>query len=341
MHRIARNFAPALIALLVVGASHLANAHHSPALFDLSNVMTLDATVTRFEWVNPHAFVHVEVTANGQTEVWRIEADAPSTLIPLGWSRDSLKPGDRVTVEVSPHRNAKARALLGRSIRKSDGAELMPKPMFVREPSRPSSSAAEGIAGVWLPRRENYFAFVNATNGNDWSLTPAAGRVRDAYDGVQTPQADCVAVSAPAIMLYPVHTEIVVLSDRVLVRKDWMDVERVIYTDGRGHPESGERTSQGHTVGHWNGATLEMDTELFEEHILGTNGRVPSGRQKRVKEWLSLSDDRKSLTYKFSLEDAEYLQEAVTGESTWDFRPDLPRSDLPCDENSAKSPLLE
>ena len=108
-----QTFARALAALLVAGASHAANAHHSPALFDLSNVVTVDATVTRFEWVNPHAFVHVELTRNGRTEVWRIEADAPSVLIPLGWSRDSLKPGDRVTVEVSPHRNAQSRALLG------------------------------------------------------------------------------------------------------------------------------------------------------------------------------------------------------------------------------------
>ena len=182
---------------------------------------------------------------------------------------------------------------------------------------------------------------MNATNGTDWSLTPAAEHVRDAYDGVQTPQADCVPVSTPAIMLYPVHTEIVVLSDRVLFRKDWMDVERVIYTDGRRHPESGDRTTQGHTIGEWDGATLVMDTALFEEHILGTNGRVPSGRQKRVKEWLSLSEDRRSLTYKFSVEDTEYLRAPVSGESIWDFRPDLAHSGLPCDKDSASSPLLD
>ena len=331
-----------LTAFVVAAASNSSYGHHSPALFDLSRILTIEATVTKFEWTNPHVFVQVETVGdNGQPQTWQIEGDAPSTLVPLGWSSDSLKPGDRVTVEASPPRNAARRTLLGRSITKADGVILMPKPLFVRAPSSPSSSGAEGLAGVWLPRREDYFAFVNATNSNDWSLTPSAQRLRATHDGVQTPQADCVPVSAPAIMLYPVHTEVVILPDRVLLRTDWMDVERVVFTDGRGHPENGDRTIQGHSTGHWEGDALIVDTTRFSDHILGTNGRIPSGRQKHVSEKLSLSEDSKSLIYEFRVEDPEYLLQPVTGKATWDFRPDLRPSGIPCDLNSARRPLVE
>ena len=329
----------ALAGFAVLGSAY---AHHSPALFDVDKVVVLNGTVTSFEWTNPHVFVHVEVIAEGgHRESWEVEADAPSALIPLGWSKDSLKPGDRITVEASPAKRAARNKLLGRSITKVDGTLLMPKPLFVREPSVPSSSVAEGLAGVWLPRREDYFPLVRATNSDEWPLTELGLRHRDAYDGVATPQADCRPVSAPAIMLYPVHTELVVLRDRVLIRTDWMNAERVVYTDGRPHPEDGERTPQGHTIGHWEGETLVMYTALFSEHILGTNARVPSGLRKHVVERLFLNEDGRALTYEFKLEDPDYLLEPVTGKAIWDYRPDLEPSGLPCSLDSARRPLAE
>jgi hypothetical protein len=227
--------------------------------------------------------------------------------------------------------------LLGRSITKEDGTVLAPRSVLTA--STPSASAAEGLAGVWLPRGEGFAEFARQTNSNEWSLTPSAERQRDAYDGVSTPQVDCVPVSAPAIMLQPVHTEISVSGDRILIRRDWMDVERVVYMDGRGHPENGERTVQGHTIGRWDDEVLVMDTALFKEHILGTNAKIPSGLRKHLVERLFLSADRKSLNYEFTLDDPEYLLEPVTGNASWDFRPDLKPSGLPCNLDAARRPL--
>jgi hypothetical protein len=313
-------------------------AHHSPALFDLSKVVTLDATVTKFEWMNPHAFIHIEVIGeSGATESWQVEADGASPLIPRGWSSSSLKPGDRITLEANPANSPARRMLLGRSITKEDGTVLAPRSVLTA--SAPSAIAAEGIAGVWLPRGEGFAELARQTSSDQWALTPSAERHRDAYDGVSTPQVDCVPVSAPTIMLQPVHTEIIVSDDRIVIRRDWMDVERVVYMDGRGHPENGERTIQGHTIGRWDGETLVMDTALFLEHILGTNARVPSGLQKHLVERLFLAADRRSLNYEFTLADPEYLREPVTGKASWDFRPDLKPSGLPCDLDAARRPL--
>lgn len=331
-----------VLATVALGlASSMAHGHHSPAQFDLASTVTLDATVTAFEWANPHVFVQIDTLDGDKRRSLQIEVDGPSTLVPLGWSRDSLKPGDRIKVEAHPPRDAARRSFLGRSITKADGTVLIPRVVLVRAPVEPSSSTAEGLAGVWLPRREDYAALVAATNGNAWQLTASAQRQKVAYDGVQTPQSECKPVSAPAIMLYPVHTEVVVLPDRVLLKTDWMDVERVVFTDGREHPEDGERTIQGHTTGRWDGDALELDTRLFTQHILGTNGRIPSGRQKHVVERLSPSEDRKSVVYEYRVEDPEFLLEPISGRATWDYKPDLTPSGLPCDLSFARRPFIE
>lgn len=74
-------------------------AHHSVgAEFDLGKRITLQGRVTKIEWMNPHVYVYVDVNANGKTDNWACETAGPNTLARQGWSRMSLKIGDRVTV---------------------------------------------------------------------------------------------------------------------------------------------------------------------------------------------------------------------------------------------------
>ena len=90
---------PALIAAALPAA-----AHHSYSMFDMNRTVVLDATVARFKWQNPHAFIEADVTARGQTERWAIEMTSPNNLTQSGWRRTSLKPGDRVKIHVHPLR---------------------------------------------------------------------------------------------------------------------------------------------------------------------------------------------------------------------------------------------
>ena len=74
-------------------------AHHSVgAEFDLSKRITLQGKVTKIEWMNPHVYLYVDVKAGGKTDNWACETAGPNTLARQGWSRMSLKIGDRVTV---------------------------------------------------------------------------------------------------------------------------------------------------------------------------------------------------------------------------------------------------
>ena len=80
-------------------------AHHSFAMFDQRKIMTLEGTVTEFQWTNPHAFVEMDVTAGGATTHWSIELNSPNNLKRQGWSRSVLKRGDRITLRMNPLRD--------------------------------------------------------------------------------------------------------------------------------------------------------------------------------------------------------------------------------------------
>ncbi|MDE0005718.1 MAG: DUF6152 family protein [Rhodospirillaceae bacterium] len=88
-------------AMLMVAGSAPALAHHSfAAEFDANRPVHLDGVVVMFEWVNPHSWLHIDVTTeDGTVERWRVEGGAPSTLLRRGWNRNSLPAGTRVTVD--------------------------------------------------------------------------------------------------------------------------------------------------------------------------------------------------------------------------------------------------
>jgi len=78
-------------------------AHHSFAAFDLTQEKTVTGTVANFQWTNPHTFVWIDVpTAGGGTEKWGIEGMSPNFLERRGWSKNTLHPGDKVTVTFHP-----------------------------------------------------------------------------------------------------------------------------------------------------------------------------------------------------------------------------------------------
>ena len=100
-------------------------AHHAfSSEFDADKPLNLAGTVSKVEWVNPHAWIHVEVKKpDGQVEEWMIEGGTPNTLMRRGVSRDTLKIGTEVKISGYQAKDGSNRAN-GRDITYPDGRKL-------------------------------------------------------------------------------------------------------------------------------------------------------------------------------------------------------------------------
>lgn len=293
--------------------------HHSPIIFDADAVVVVQGSVSRFDWTNPHVYIFVETTnGTGRTVEWQFETDPTPILLRNGWTPESLTTGDRVSVRANPDRlRDRAHALLI-SLEKEDGAVLTPTS---GDPNAPTAiRAAVGLAGIWEQRFENFLEF--RARGTEVSTTDKGTAARAQYDiRSENPVAECIAYPSPMIVAAPQYlNELTIHDDRVVIRSEFYNVERTIYMDGRGHPENGERTNQGHSIGWWDGNALVVDTTLFADHrspLPGTG--VPSGAEKHVVERYALSEDETQIMIEFTLEDPEYLAQPFTGTLEWRY----------------------
>jgi hypothetical protein len=104
-----------------------AAAHHSAAaMYNLDQKVTLKGKVTKVEWKNPHIYCYVDVTdPNGTVRNWEVEIQAnPNAMFRRGWTKDSLKVGDEVTIQGSHARRPDLDRVLSNSLILPDGREL-------------------------------------------------------------------------------------------------------------------------------------------------------------------------------------------------------------------------
>jgi Family of unknown function (DUF6152) len=102
-----------VLAAIFLALGTAAFAHHSFAMFDMSKKVTINGTVTSFEWTNPHCYIEVDVTDDsGAVKHWSIELGSPSILQQAGWKFATLKKGDKPTLVINPLRNGQAGGFL-------------------------------------------------------------------------------------------------------------------------------------------------------------------------------------------------------------------------------------
>jgi|SRR5579864_1438669 len=113
------------LALLI--ACGQASAHHGSSNYDMSKSVSVKGKVTQFDFINPHSAIHLEVKNDkGNVEQWLIEADSPNNLARTGWTRDSIKPGDLVTI-VGNRLKDSAKVMRLQKVIFADGKELKPR----------------------------------------------------------------------------------------------------------------------------------------------------------------------------------------------------------------------
>ena len=87
--------------VMLTNATARLHAHHSfAAEFDAKQPVLFKGTVTKMEWINPHVWIHMNVTQpNGKTEAWMVEGGAPTVLFRRGFSKTSLQAGTQIVVD--------------------------------------------------------------------------------------------------------------------------------------------------------------------------------------------------------------------------------------------------
>jgi hypothetical protein len=114
------------IPLLAVCASTATSHHSFSAVYDDTRLVTVSGVVTQFRFVNPHAMMYMDVTdAPGKVSKWTVEFAGRLNLSNVGWTAESIKAGERVTVTGNPAHTGSQRIAFKKLVH-ADGTELLP-----------------------------------------------------------------------------------------------------------------------------------------------------------------------------------------------------------------------
>jgi hypothetical protein len=306
------------IATLVAAAfvATVAGAHHSFAPhFDINKPASISGRVTQFEARNPHSYLHIAgVDENGRTQEYVCESHGFTQLKRIGITADLLKPGTEVRIEGSQSRNDIHRCFFT-DIYFSDGRTVSVNGRPEAQAARPGQ-ARRDIVGTWLlapmPNRN--------TSGPQpmiESMTAAGQAAVARYDPFKDdPVFRCDPVAVRRVWGAPgTPLSIAREKDRVILRHEWMDVQRIVYLNQREHPKGGPRTSLGHSIGHYEGDTLVIETGNYAAGVLNQYVEQP-GRPTRgllhsvaltTVERVHLDAARQRLVVEFALKDPEFF----------------------------------
>jgi hypothetical protein len=268
-------------ALALALAVSRALAHHSFAPhFDSSKPVTITGEIIEFEPRNPHAYLNIAARGrDGEMHRYRCESHGVTMLTRNGIDRSLLTPGTAVSVTGSQHRRDEYMCFFD-TIRIGDGPVLSVNGNRGSRPAVPDTDSAAGIFGNWLLVPAN--RSTSGPNSMMSYLTPEGEAATAAYDPfVDDPTYRCDPVAIRRVWFAPgTPLEISRDGNKVLLRHEWMDVERVVHLDLDSHPADTPRSSLGHSIGRFENDTLVIDTASYSEGVLRQYVEQPDGSMR-------------------------------------------------------------
>lgn len=316
-----------LFFLTLLAVLPLAAHHELGSEFDEHKPVTLRGIVTRFQWNNPHALLYVDVKgASGEIANWAVEWASPLDLRGAGWTRDSVKVGDSVVIQGRLARDG-SKLASGRTMVLASGKRLTEPSDAEATPSaqrqvKPTPRWPDGHPRLGLvPGESGYWANPSASS----LIDVAAGKIRMDSNGLLANPADadkvapfqpwakglyeyrqrtllkddpmlsCLPPGGPRIFQVAHGVQFLEQPERQRIfvmsgggNRNW----RLIYLDGRALPHSEDVTPTyfGYSSGHWDGDTLVVESDAFNERFWFSGGGLPHTEALRLTEKFSRPD---------------------------------------------------
>ena len=326
------------------------SAHHGFGSFDLRSTIELTGTVTDLDWVNPHAWLYLEVTReNGAVAAYRCEMRAATVLRRSGWSPDMFTVGEQVTISGSPDREDSNSCYVSTVIF-ADGSSIdrygqRTEPTPVQDPAEREPRHANGepnITGDWAPEqfvmtdpRGQSGALVPLSVARELAEGGAEGRERSrgpswgaaevemtalgeqAAEGFEmwstdNPRMRCETTSILFDWNFdgPVN-RITQHEDRIVLQYGQYGFTRTVHMNMDAHPENVEPSRAGHSIGRWEGDTLVVDTVGFAPGMLAPP--VFHGEKLHVVERFTVDTGSWTLTREYEATDPDYFTNTYVG----------------------------
>jgi hypothetical protein len=285
-------------------------AHHGVAPhYDDSRPVTIDGTVSEFQFINPHSFVYLRVTgADGQEAIWHCELASRSVLARNGLTEQMFAPGKHVQIMGSQARqNATGCAV--REARFDDGSVLRSSTLFGATPAATAVPATQrqSIDGVWAMKRFAVSRYLGV-------LTEEGERLRAAFDPVKDDPAIYCDPASPVRFWVNVNEPFEIKRDEnaVVVEHQFMDSRRVIHLDATAPPPGTPRSTMGYSTGRFDGAALVVETTNFVAATLEPRYGVMHSADLKLTERIEVDEATQELKITWTIDDPIVFKEPHT-----------------------------
>jgi hypothetical protein len=286
------------------------HAHHGVAPhYDDSKQVTIDGSVSEFQFINPHSFVYLRVVgADGHEAIWHCEMASRSVLARNGLTEQTFAPGKHVVITGSQARQNPTGCAV-REAHFDDGSVLRASTLFGATPATTAVPATqrESIEGVWAMKTFAVSRYVGV-------LTDEGERLRAAFDPVKDDPAIYCDPASPVRLWVNVNEpfEIKREGNTVVVDHQLMDTRRIIHLDETAPPPGTPRSTMGYSTGRLDGGALVIETTNFVAATLEPRFGVMHSAELALRERIEVNPQTHELEITWTITDPVVFKQPHT-----------------------------